>query len=232
MTAHNAKKSAHVLVGIGRFADPWHDFAGTGAAVAEALEALGMSARVLDFTADSLTEIDDADLVVVNAGCDRSVHQPLDYDWQRGVASLSRYVSRGGPVLALHAAAATLREVPEWRSWIGGAWIDGVSMHPPMEVARVDLEGTYLVATGLSSFETLDEMYCFLELDEGTEVFASYTDSVNRSHPLAWTHRSQGTRVIYDALGHDPQAYTNAGRRSLLAAEVAWLTAGADEGSR
>src|SRR5690554_1906042 len=84
MTAQNAKKLANVLVGTGRFADPWHDFAGTGAAVAEALEAIGMSAQLLEFTAESLIEIDDADLVVVNAGCDRSVDQPLDAAWHRG----------------------------------------------------------------------------------------------------------------------------------------------------
>lgn len=224
MTTGNRRPSARIFVGVERFADPWHDFRASGEAVATALHAIGVDARVEDFAPDALTELDTSDLVVINAGYDRSTNVPLSKAWTDGFASLSQYINDGRPLLALHSTAATFRAVDGGHRLIGGAWIDGESMHPPRTLSRVDTDPAHALTRQCASFETLDEMYCFLELTSDTQVFAQYSvDGI--SHPLAWTNSTDGRRVVYDALGHDAPAYDSIGRRELLAAEVAWLLA-------
>ena len=42
-------------------------------------------------------------------------------------------------------------------------------------------------------------------------------------HRLLWTHDHGGTRVVYDALGHDERSYRSAPRRTLVSRAALWL---------
>src|SRR5699024_2625652 len=69
-TAHGRRNrimKALVISGVGRYADPWHDFAGTSQRLAELLGGMGLDAEVATLGTEE-PPADPVDLLVVNAG--------------------------------------------------------------------------------------------------------------------------------------------------------------------
>lgn len=218
---------ATILAGSGRYQDRWHDFTATAVEVGNALTALGADVRVRAFKPGGVQDVEDADLLVVNSGVGEytAVSDGPEEDWAEAFDTLRRFRARGGPILALHAASNTLDGLDEWREWIGGRWVRGTSMHPPIgdslvEVTDVDHE----ITTGFTDFTLYDEMYSYLEAYPGSDVLLShsYNDLV---HPLVWAVERNGARSVYDALGHGVRAYDAPERLELLRREVDWLVA-------
>ncbi len=133
-------------------------------------------------------------------------------------------MDRGGPLIALHLSSSSFREIPEWSDWIGGAWITGTSMHPPLAHTHVAVRtDTHPIVAGLTDFEIFDEMYSYLALSPGNVVLATHRYE-ERDHPLAWARESGSRRVVYDALGHSIRAYDSPERVRLLEREALWVT--------
>lgn len=215
-----------VLSGEGRYADPWHDFAGTSARVAEILAGHGLRVEV---RGTGSSEPVDARLVVVNAGggADAIPGEPGDPGtaWRDAVVE---HGLAGGPVLALHAATNTFYDEPRWPELIGGRWVPGTSMHPPKGEARVQVATTdHPITAGLpGELEIVDERYSFLDVSPTiVPLITQVHDAV--AHPVVWTHEGGPTgrvRAAVDTLGHDVAAYGDV-RADLLRREVDWLLA-------
>jgi type 1 glutamine amidotransferase len=126
----------------------------------------------------------------------------------------------------LHAASNSLDDLPEWREWIGGHWVNGRSTHPPIGQATAQISAEHPVTAGLSDFTLFDEMYSHQYVAPESEVLVSHTYD-DQTHPLVWATESDGRRALYDALGHDVRSFASAGRRELLRREVRWLLGGA-----
>lgn len=219
---------ALVLVGRGRYQDLWHDDAATAQVVAATLAEVGVTARVRGTFPGTLDEVTPGDLalVVVLAGRGRSdpAFDGRDEDWRGFHDRLAALVRAGVPLLALHQAANTFADSPHWSGLLGGRWVVGTSMHPPIgEATFTVVDADHPVTRGLGEVRAFDERYCDLEVDPASRVLLT-TRHEGREHPVVWVAPGPG-RVLYDGLGHDTRSYGSPSRRELLRREVNWLLA-------
>lgn len=213
-----------IITGSGQYQDRWHDFSAVGYETAKALEPLGHEIRMRSFKPGSVAEIAGSDLVVVLAS--RGEYGIADgpaEDWPAAYEALRAYRAAGGPILALHIAALELDGLPEWNRWIGGRWIIGTSMHPPIGDSQVHVtEADHPITDGFGDFELYDEMYSYLEVDPEATVLLTH-DYAELTHPLVWAIERDGAKSVYDALGHHVRAFESPERAELLRREARWL---------
>lgn len=238
-----------VLAGHGRYQDPWHDAAATSHRIAEVL-----AAPRLDGT-DDLTSpayrvtvrgsfpgaLDDLDpasdavnLVVVNTASGRPDpgFDGEDDRWVGFHERLRAWAVAGRPLLALHQAANSFADSPHWERILGGRWVDGTSMHPPIGDATFTTTGAGHPLTAelrdatSGTVTAFDERYSYLTVAESSTVLLTQEhDGVD--HPVVWASGAEGVRCVYDGLGHDVRSYDSPSRQALLHTEVAWLVADA-----
>lgn len=215
---------AIILSGADRYDGRWHDHAATSQRIAEILAEVGIDARIRAMHPRVSGELTDADLVIANiANGTPGPDDRSDEEWQPAWDALRAYVGQGGPLLALHLAAGALQELPEWPEWIGGAWVHGTSMHPPIADSAVTVAtDAHPIVAGLDSFSLFDEMYSYLTVHAGSEVLVTHRYE-DRDHALVWAREDGGRRAVYDAFGHGPRAYDSAERNRLLQREALWL---------
>lgn len=209
---------AVVAVGTGRYADPWHPFARTGAAVADILRADGFDVALVPDVDRALASLDGVDLLVVAAG------DP----WQDGdretapassIDGLAAALERGIGVLALHSAVSSLRDHPEWAPAVGALWLPDVSFHPPAGVTRIRAEGGWG-----DDFDVQDERYCRLQQVGRSTVVAWHSgdETGARPEPAAWVREHGRARVAVDVLGHDERSHESEGHRALVRRLARW----------
>jgi hypothetical protein len=215
-----------ILSGSGRYQDEWHDFTATSVEVARVLEAMDLEVAVRAFKPQGvLAEVPDADLLVVNAGAGE-LHPSSDGPasaWDEAFRALHEYRARRGPLLALHAASMTLDGFDEWEAWVGGRWVRGRSMHPPIGEADVQVsDQDHPITAGLAPFTLHDERYSYLDRSRSARVLLHH-EHEGTEQPLVWVLEQDGARTVYDALGHDVRAFASPARADLLRREVRWL---------
>lgn len=211
---------AIVASGAGRYADPWHPYPETSAAIAEILRGAGWRVEVIEDADRALAALGDAALLVVNAG------DPWrGEDAARGAdpaadAGLTAAVERGIGVIATHSGLSSLRDYPLWRRAIGGEWVAGASWHPEIGATTLrSVDGAHGIVPG--DLEVFDERYADLEVDDGVRVLAVH-DVDGVSHPAVWTSEGGGIRAVASSLGHDARSYASDGHRTLLVRAARW----------
>ncbi len=219
-------REALVLVGHGRYQDPWHDDVATAQRVAATLAELDLTPRLRGTFRGTLDDVrpEGLALVVVLAGRGRVDPDVdgTDDDWRAFHDRLAALVDAGVPLLALHQAANAFADAPRWSGLIGGRWVPDTSMHPPIgEATFTVVDDEHPVTSGLPAVRAFDERYCFLDVDPGSQVLLT-TRHEDRDHPVVWVAPGPG-RVLYDGLGHDLRSYDSPSRADLLRREVAWL---------
>ncbi|GAA1055214.1 hypothetical protein GCM10017608_31470 [Agromyces luteolus] len=220
---------ALILSGAGRYADPWHPYAETSSRLAELVADAGFDVEIREDVDAALGGLDDdVTLLVVNAGDpDRSSvdGEPLPPDAEAPAVDdgpLAAALERGIGILALHAAASSLRDLDAFDRAIGGRWEWDVSWHPPFGEARVHLVGNHAVREGLDDFTLEDERYSSLLLHDVIEPIAEHEQDGIR-HPIVWAREIGPSRLVYDALGHDVRSYDSPEHRALIANAIDWL---------
>jgi uncharacterized protein len=218
-------RTALLLTGTGRYADPWHPFEETTAALESLLSEAGFSVTIPEDVDTALERLaDDAppSLLAVNIGLPRDGRPSPGTPEAR--AGLSCWLSRGGPLLAAHVSSTSLLDLPEWEVALGGRWVRGTSMHPDYGPARINLHtDSGPLVQGLQDFELMDERYCYLRTSPEITVHATHHHE-GIEHPVIWSlTRNDKGRTFYDALGHDSAAYTSPEHRELLSRAIAWL---------
>lgn len=213
---------AIILSGTGRYSDPWHPFAQTTPLLHTLAHDSGWevdtAGDIDSFLASDFTEVD---LLIVNAGTSADTPAEDPGVIERGRANLAGALERGISVLALHCAANSLRDYPEFRQALGGEWVPGHSWHP--ELAEIHVRCLHdEIVEGLSDFHVTDERYTDLVIDKDVEPLASTHDD-ERRYVLAWANQWGTSRLIYDALGHDTRSYDSQGHRCFLRRALSWL---------
>lgn len=222
---------AVILSGSGRYADPWHRYDETSAALAGIVAGAGYRVDVSDDLLGGLAALGDAELLVVNAGnpatpLPEGVADPGEPDADAIAAAAAGFeaaLERGIGILAVHSAASTLPELPAFGHALGARWVPGVSWHPPIGDALVHIVGAHPIAAGLADFTAFDERYSGLRLDDVIEPIAEHEEEGMR-HPLIWARELGHSRLVYDALGHDARSYESTAHRELLARALDWLS--------
>jgi type 1 glutamine amidotransferase len=222
---------AMILSGSGRYADPWHPFAETSAALAGIVAGVGYYVDARDDVLGALAELEDVDLLIVNAGSSDTpppsdatdTGAPDDATVRAAIAGFDAALARGIGILAVHSSAATLGEVPGFGRAVGARWIEGVSWHPPIGPAHVHIVGNHPIADDVTDFTVFDERYSGLRLTATIEPIAEHEEDGIR-HPLIWAREIGHSRLVYDALGHDARSYDSGEHRELLTRAVDWLS--------
>jgi uncharacterized protein len=216
----HAARHAVILSGAGRFADQWHDFAATSARIADILSDAGFETEIAENVDERMADLSDAQLVVVNIGIPAVPDLSAD---ARGHAGLLAYVSRGGPLLAMHSATTSLPSIPEWEAIIGGVWMPGTTMHPDYGPTHVLVHArSHPIVSTLRDFDLYDERYSYLRTGEGLTHLAEHEfDGIG--HPVIWTHTYGTARIVYDALGHDAASFDSAEHREIITRAALWL---------
>lgn len=228
-------RTALLLSGTGRYADPWHPFTETSGALAGLLAAAGFQVIIpedVDAALADLAEAADAllpSLLAVNVGL------PRDGDPSPGTpeaaAGLSRWLASERPLLVSHSSSTSFTDLPAWEEGLGGRWIRGTSIHPEYGPASIDVRPCGgPVVSGIPGFELLDERYSFLRTSPHITVHATHSfDGVE--HPVLWSFErrpgsraDRGGRTFYDALGHDAASYQSPEHREILSRAIGWLT--------
>lgn len=210
-----------IVSGAGSYVDPWHPFPETSARLAALITSLGHRVRVADKVEESLLSLGDQRLVVINIG-NPQPPRPASVMIEIQLALLT-HLEAGGGLLGMHVAATSFTTMPRWPEILGGRWVRGTTMHPPLDLARVRLHpGVHPVAGDDREIDVLDERYSFLEVRDDITVIGDhvYRDAV---HPMIWAREHGSGRVVYDGLGHDTRSYDSAGHRDLLGRAVTWL---------
>ena len=220
--------SALFLSGTGRYADPWHPFAETTAALQSLLREAGFEVQTADDVDSALagleTEAAWPDLLAVNVGL------PRDGGASPGTAAAARgleaWVAGGRPLLASHVSSTSFVDSPAWEEALGGRWVRGTSMHPDYGSARILVDrASGPVAVGIADFDLPDERYSWLRVNPSVTVHARHWHD-GTLHPVAWSWLRGRSRTFYDALGHDAASFESPEHRELLRRGIAWLAEG------
>ena len=223
---------ALLLSGAGRYADPWHPFARTSAAVAQVVTEAGFAVEVVEDVDAALAGLAESapDLLILNIGDpagprpETAMDDAPDPDRdERSRTGLLAHLAAGRPLHALHVSSTSLGYVPEWESILGGIWVPGTTMHPDLGDARIEVDtDAHPIVSDIADFEVRDERYTWLRVAPEVRGLTWHEHDGAR-HPLLWTHDHAGARVVYDALGHDERSYQSAPRRSLVSRAAQWL---------
>jgi len=223
-------KQAIIYSGADRYDGKFHDHAATSQRIAEILREIDIDARIRSFRPRYIRaeDLEGTDLVILNVA--HGQQGPDDADdaaWADAWQTIDTYVQHGGPLMLRHLSSAIFAHDPGWKHRIGGVWLPGTSMHPPISDAIVTVRtDAHPIVAGLSDFAIYDEMYSFLQTDPAITVLATHTFE-GVEHPLIWATDAAGNRVVYDAIGHGVEAFESAGAVELLKREARWLTNGA-----
>src|SRR5699024_3658224 len=152
---------AVVISGAGRYADPWHDFAGTSQRLAELLGDQGLEAEVATLGTDD-PPAGPVELLVVNAGGGSTPREVEDTAADRRAEELAAWARHAAPartrVLATHTSAHTFYDDAGWVELLGGRWIPGISWHPPMAPTTVQVTSVaHPITAGMNSLAVTDE---------------------------------------------------------------------------
>jgi uncharacterized protein len=224
---------ALVLTGEREFADQWHDLAATSGRLAEILEQAGFGVEVRADVGAALAHGPAVELLAVNcsgAATEAGTRSVLPAE---AMAGLSRHVSGGRGLLAVHSAVMSFADWPAWAGLVGARWHEPESMHPPRGPAPVRVcTGAHPIVDGITDFVTDDERYSYLQIAAPFVTLAEH-DHDGRAHPLLWARTSgpAGARVVYDGLGHDLVAYDNPTQRELVGRAARWAAGPAPSAS-
>lgn len=232
MTGAVSAPRALVLSGVGRYADPWHPFTETSAALAELLREAGFGVETANdvdaalegiAAPEGLSSSDLPDLLVVNVGLPRD-DRPSPAT-AKASAGLRRWMADGRPLLVSHVSSTSFLDSPDWEDALGGRWMRGTSMHPDYGPAAIHvLPESGALVEGIADFELLDERYSYLQTAPAINVHATHSYE-GLEHPVMWSLDRRPGRTFYDALGHDAASYESPEHRELLLRAIAWLTA-------
>jgi uncharacterized protein len=214
--------SALIISGGRDYTDPWHPYAETSKRIAGVLETAGCTTLIEDRVADA--DFHDARLLVVNAWNDNRA-SAADAALRAGIEA---HIGAGKPLLVMH-CSVMLFSAPEesaWDGWeeiTGARWERGITMHPPLDEARVRVgSDRHPIVAGASDFTVEDERYTDLRVRPDVEPLA-WHENDGTEHPLLWARMVRDARVVVDLLGHDTRSYDSGARRELLARSIAWL---------
>jgi type 1 glutamine amidotransferase len=187
---------------------------------------------VVDHTEDA-ERLNDADLAAYRALVFLSTTGDFLGSAQQG--PLRRFVERGGGWVGVHAASAGEYDWP-WYGELVGAWF---ARHPAVQRATVQVVDRDHPATAPlpARWVRTDEWYDFRGSPRGrVRVLATVDESsysgggMGADHPIAWCHQIGAGRVVYTALGHTVESFSEPLFLEHLLGAIRWA-AGLEPGS-
>ncbi len=214
---------------------PTHGFDQGCVALVEIMEEAGLACDVIEEPADVAAL--DHDLLAVDAlwwtmGAERYADRRAQ--WARTLPGSAReaieaHVGLGRSVLGVHTAAICFDDWSRWGHILGGAWDWERSSHPPLDdehpISVTITSRRHPITEGLADFDVIDEAYGFMGIEADVEGLATVSHG-GAEHPALWARTlPSGSRVVYDALGHDRRSMDHPTHRQILRRSLDWLLA-------
>ena len=153
--------------------------------------------------------------------------------------AMENEIEKGKGFVCIHISGCVPDTWNDYGNITGGGWVMGKSFHPPYGNFEVIIGNQeHPCASGLSDFNTDDELYMNTDFRDGNDVFMSATHdsgsySKNRegaeemempggTFPLAWTRSFGSGKVFVTLLGHDGLSHQNSGFQQLVLNGVDW----------
>ncbi len=147
----------------------------------------------------------------------------LGEEVQNGLRS---YVENGGGLIISHFGCGAFQEWDQFVQIAGRTWNPSMRGHDPhgsFEVRMTDPR--HPVTRGLETFSTTDEMYTCLDGTTPIHILCEATSVVDQKvYPVAFTLEAEHPRVVHCTLGHDQQALSTPGARTLYRNAARWVT--------
>jgi len=213
---HSMKRILIVLGGT------WHDFDGFAWIIGPVLRKAGHSVETT-YSLDSLKTLDqgryDLALLYTCLTAQREDGSPATAVLTDVHAlPLTKWVSAGGGLLAVHGATVSGQSSHVFRRLVGGAFVK----HPPACRFTVHSVGNeHPITRGTTDFEVEDELY--IEEYEPDVVVHAVAIHEGIARPQVWTRTEGSGKVAHVALGHDEKVWSLTVYQSLLLGAVGWL---------
>ena len=155
-------------------------------------------------------------------------------------AAFKSFVEKGGGYVGVHASGGDFGYLWDWyvNDLIGAQFI-GHTMNPQFPKATLKIEDTSHPATrGLpTTWNRSEEYYSFDKSvrKKGYNILATVDETsyapkgmfgqdvrMGKDHPMVWWHCVGKGRVLYSALGHKPEYYSEPNHIALLTGAVTW----------
>lgn len=163
-----------------------------------------------------------------------------DFLTQPQADALARFLARGGGVVALHAAGdASHNSAWYVDTFVGAKFIGHPGGADQIQRARILVDQPrYPVMAGITlPWSPKDEWYSFASnpAANGMIVLARIDETSYRPgakltmgrHPVIWINPYTKGRILYSALGHEPEAYDDPNYRRILTNAIRWAAGNA-----
>ncbi|MFN4261988.1 MAG: ThuA domain-containing protein [Gemmataceae bacterium] len=137
--------------------------------------------------------------------------------------AIEQFVDEGGGVVALHHASANPSKA--WIQLIGARFAG----HPPISnTEAIVIDAQHPITAGVEpKFTLFDESYKHKMADVQKQVLLRLKDRPGDKTPdpntdIVWTREVGKGRVVYNALGHGPEAWTNPNWQKLVVQSLYW----------
>lgn len=139
-------------------------------------------------------------------------------------ANLKAFVENGKGLVLVHFACGAFQQWPEFADLAGRVWDPKLRGHDPWGTFTVEMtEVKHPITQGMTSFETVDELYTCLRGDKEIQILAKARSKVDgKDYPMAFVCRYGKGRVFQCVLGHDTQALSPAPVQELYRCGTAW----------
>ena len=201
----------------------WHDFEGFSNNIRPVFEAAGWQMEAT-YDLDRLTGLEGENFDMVLAytcfakhgeGLDNSGPEKMSAPQ---IKALTKWVRKGGALLAAHSAAVLGHSSPELGELIGGSFVE----HPPAFAFTVfPVYGAHPITAGIEAFTVYDEMY--IERYDPSVNIHMLTVDRGMAHPLVWSKSEDRGRVAHIALGHSAVVWQLEPYQRLMLQAAAWL---------
>ena len=133
--------------------------------------------------------------------------------------ALVSFVERGKKLMGIHSATVVNEENKRFIEMIGGRFIH----HSPHHEFIVKVAHPHHpVVEGLMDFKITDELYVLDRTPSAASVLLTAFWE-NRAQPMLYIRAHGQGKVLYNALGHGPEAYENPNLEKLIIQGAKWL---------
>lgn len=133
--------------------------------------------------------------------------------------ALVSFVENGKKFMGIHAATVVDPENAKYIEMIGGRFVH----HSPHHEFTVKIaDPGHPILEGMSDFKITDELYVLDRTPAAASIFLTAFWE-NHAQPMMYLRAHGRGRVLYNALGHDQEAYENPNFKKLIIHSVKWL---------
>lgn len=190
----------------------------------EGLQGLGECGCEFDFVVDagnvSSDRLKEYPLIVFSKANQKSGEDKAPWADDATGQVYTDYVKRGNSILFTHSGTAVYKDLPSFRSLMGGVFVG----HPPQCDVTVEPKDDHPLTEGSDTFTLRDEHYMMEMYDDDVDVFLT-SNSEHGSQPAGWTRTEGDGRVCVLTPGHHVNVWHHPAYLPVLANCLAWCKA-------